>query len=54
MKIPVLVVKYFPVKGDRIDQSITGDWGAPLEETRQKTDKLTKALGTFSRRNLRR
>jgi len=44
MKIPVLVVKYFPVKGDRIDQTVTGDWGAPLEETRQKTDKQTKAL----------
>ena len=30
MKIPVLVIKYFPVKGDRIDQTVTGDWGAPL------------------------
>jgi len=44
MKIPVLVIKYFPVKRDRIDLAITGDWGAPLEETRQKTDKQTKAL----------
>ena len=44
MKIPVLVVKYFPVKGDRIDLAVTGDWGASLEETRRKTDKQTKAV----------
>jgi len=44
MKIPVLVVKYFPVKGDRIDLTVTGDWGAPLKETRLKTDKLIKAV----------
>jgi hypothetical protein len=41
MEVPVLVVKYFPVKGDVIDQSVTGDWGASLEETRRKTEKLT-------------
>ena len=44
MKMPVLVIKYFPVNGDRIDLAVTGDWGASLEETRQKTDKLTKAV----------
>jgi hypothetical protein len=44
MQIPVLVIKYFPVKGDRIDQQVTGDWGAPLEETRQKTERITKEL----------
>jgi len=38
MEVPVLVLKYFPVKGDRIDQSVTGDWGAMLAETRQKTE----------------
>ena len=36
MEVRTLVVKYFPVKGDRIDQSVTGDWGATLAETRQK------------------
>ena len=44
MEIPVLVVKYFPVKGDRIDQKVTGDWGAPLEETRKKTEQLTEEV----------
>lgn len=42
MTVPVLVVKYFPVKGDRIDQKLTGDWGAPLEETRRKTEQQTR------------
>ena len=42
MPIPVLVVKYFPVDGDRIDQQVTGDWGASLAETRQKTDQQTR------------
>lgn len=41
MEIPVVVVKYFPVKGDRIDVAVTGDWGAPLKDTREKTDRLT-------------
>jgi hypothetical protein len=44
MKIPVLVVKYFPVDGDRIDQKVTGDWGASLDETREKTQRLTKEV----------
>jgi hypothetical protein len=44
MQIPVVVVKYFPVKGDLIDQKVTGDWGAPLEETRKKTDQLTQEV----------
>jgi hypothetical protein len=44
MEIKVLVVKYFPVKGDRIDQSVTGDWGEPLEETRQKTTLQTEQI----------
>jgi hypothetical protein len=43
IKIPVLVIKYFPVKGDRIDLAVTGDWGASLKDTRLKTDKQTKA-----------
>ena len=41
IEIPVLVVKYFPVKGELIDVAVTGDWGAPLADTRQKTDQLT-------------
>jgi hypothetical protein len=44
MQIPVVVVKYFPVKGDLIDQKVTGDWGAPLDETRKKTDQLTEEI----------
>ena len=46
MEIPVLVVKYFPVKGDLIDQKVTGDWGAPLDETRKKTEQLTQEVLT--------
>jgi hypothetical protein len=44
MPVPVLVVKYFPVRGDQIDQSVTGDWGGPLEATREKTDRLTQEV----------
>jgi hypothetical protein len=44
MEIPVLVVKYFPVKGDLIDVGVTGDWGASLKDTRAKTDKLTATV----------
>lgn len=44
MTIPVIVVKYFPVKGDLIDQKVTGDWGAPLDETRKKTNQLTEEV----------
>jgi hypothetical protein len=44
MQIPVLVIKYFPVSGELIDQKATGDWGAPLAETRKKTDQLTEAV----------
>jgi len=42
MEIRVLVIKYFPVKGDRIDQTVTGDWGQSLEETRKKTTTQTE------------
>jgi len=40
-EIRVLVLKYFPVKGDRIDIAVTGDWGETLAATREKTDRLT-------------
>lgn len=41
MEVPVVVVKYFPVKGDLIDRAVTGDWGATLKETQDKCEKLT-------------
>jgi hypothetical protein len=44
MEIKVLVVKYFPVKGNRIDQAVTGDFGEPLEETRTKTTTQTEQV----------
>ena len=44
MEIRVLVIKYFPVKGDRINQTVTGDWGEPLVTTRQKTTTLTEQI----------
>lgn len=40
--IPVAVVGYFPTAGDRIDISVTGDWGAPYEETRAKCRRMTQ------------
>lgn len=42
--IPVLVVRYFPIQGDRIDIRVTGDWGAPLADTRAKTERLTREI----------
>jgi hypothetical protein len=44
MEIPVLVVKYFPVQGGLIDQKATGDWGAPLDQTRKKTETINREL----------
>lgn len=43
-KIPVIVIKYYPVKGDSIDKSITGDYSASLKETQTKVDKITQQL----------
>lgn len=43
-EVPVLVVRYFPVRGDRIDIGVTGDWGESLDFTRAKTEQLTKEL----------
>jgi len=45
-EIPVVVVKYFPVKDDRIDKTVTGDWGETLEATRAKTERQTQGLIT--------
>jgi len=44
MLIPVVVVSYFPTNGNMIDQSVTGDWGASLQETQAKTERQTREL----------
>jgi hypothetical protein len=48
-----VVVEYFPVKGDSIDISITGDWGRGYVFTRNKVDslchQLVQVLGEASR-----
>ena len=44
MEVRVLVIRYFPVKRDRIDQTVTGDWGDALEATRTKCAAQTKAV----------
>jgi hypothetical protein len=44
MRIPVLIVTYFPVRGDLIDIEVTGDCGAPLDEMRQKTMDMTQQV----------
>jgi hypothetical protein len=43
-EIPVVVIKYFPVKGANIDIDTTGDWGESLIFTRTKVDSLTKGI----------
>lgn len=43
-EIPVLLISYFPTNGDRIDIGATGDWGAPLADTRAKTKRLTREV----------
>lgn len=42
--IPVLVLSYFPTNGNLIDIRATGDWDAPLAETRAKTQRLTREV----------
>ena len=46
--IPVLVVSYFPVRGQRIDAAVTNDVDAPLttirEHTRRATAEVVRAL----------
>ncbi|MCB0209813.1 MAG: LamG domain-containing protein [Anaerolineae bacterium] len=39
--IPVLVIAYFPVKGNRIDRCITGDVGAPLAQIQRHVQQTT-------------
>lgn len=44
--IPVIVVKYFPVKRNNIDIDVTGDWDKSLTFTRAKTDSITTGIIT--------
>jgi len=44
LTIPVLVISYFPTNGPNIDVRVTGDWGAGLQETRDKTRRQTREL----------
>jgi len=42
IEIPIVIVKYFPIDGDRIDVRVTGDWGDLLSATREKTEWITR------------
>jgi hypothetical protein len=42
MEVPIVIVKYFPVDGDKIDIKVTGDWGDSLAATREKTERITR------------
>ncbi|NLH18028.1 MAG: alpha-galactosidase, partial [Phycisphaerae bacterium] len=42
IEIPVVVVKYFPVSGDKIDVRVTGDWGESLALTRSKVERIQR------------
>ncbi len=43
-KMRVAVVKYFPVKGENIDITITGDYGVPYIKAKAKVDSLIPLL----------
>jgi hypothetical protein len=40
--VPVVVVKFFPVKDGKIDAELTGGYNQPLEDMRALTDKITE------------
>ena len=42
-KVPVVVVKFFPVKDGRIDKEATGGYNQPLDQIRKWTDSITEA-----------
>lgn len=42
IEIPIVIVKYFPVDGDKIDIKVTGDWGDLLSATREKTERIAQ------------
>ena len=44
MVIPVLVVTFLPVDGDKIDRKITGDCGDTYVATKAKCERLTNEL----------
>jgi hypothetical protein len=44
IEIPIVIVKYFPVDGDKIDIKVTGDWGDSLVATREKTERITRQM----------
>ena len=43
-EVPVLVVRYFPVRGDQIDLRATGDVSGSLQTLRQHTDRTTQQV----------
>jgi hypothetical protein len=42
--VPVLVIQFFPTNGANVDIKQTGDWGEPLELTRQKVQRQTTEI----------
>ncbi|RIK34197.1 MAG: hypothetical protein DCC55_33545 [Chloroflexi bacterium] len=42
--IPVLLIHYFPLRGNRIDRRVTGDVDAPLDQIRQHTNRTTRQV----------
>jgi hypothetical protein len=42
--IPVLVISYFPTRGDHIDMDATGDVSAPVEALRHHTQRTTQEV----------
>ncbi|MCB0128965.1 MAG: hypothetical protein KDE58_42155 [Caldilineaceae bacterium] len=42
--IPVLLLQYFPLQGNRIDQRVTGDVGTSLAQIRHHTAETTQAV----------
>lgn len=42
MEVPIVIVKYFPVNGDRIDIRVTGDWDESLEAARRKAERIAE------------
>lgn len=42
MEIPIVIVSYFPLSGDRIDRKVTGDCGDTYEATKAKTERVTQ------------
>lgn len=47
MVIPVLVVSFFPLDGDKIDAKVTGGWGDTYAATKAKCERLTRNLALY-------